>query len=136
MSELECHFTEFFLIDVQSIGLIVPREQEEDFVACLENILQTTILYCDTTSPESTSAKISDTITSSWYNFRGIHFQSQGVLKKNASGFMEKAVLYKTEDYEVKIGQKVSGDVQNALIPTSRHAAAHFSRFWNTFCNI
>ncbi|KAK7595403.1 hypothetical protein V9T40_013228 [Parthenolecanium corni] len=49
--------------EVQSIGLLVPREKEPEFITCLENILQTKIVICDTKKPESTSAKISEAIT-------------------------------------------------------------------------
>lgn len=57
----------FFVAEVQSIGLLVPREKEPEFITCLENILQTKIVICDTKKPESTSAKISEAITTGNY---------------------------------------------------------------------
>lgn len=52
---------------MQSIGLLVPREKEPEFIACLENILLTKIVICDTKKPESTSARISETIITGNY---------------------------------------------------------------------
>lgn len=52
---------------MQSIGLLVPREKESEFITFLENILQTKIVFCDTAKPESTSAKVSETITAGSY---------------------------------------------------------------------
>lgn len=52
----------FNFLDIESIGLIVKKEKEEEFIATLENILQTKIIFCNTKEPAHVSVKISDAI--------------------------------------------------------------------------
>ncbi|XP_065201536.1 protein spartin isoform X1 [Planococcus citri] len=49
--------------DIESVGLVVKKEKEEEFISTLENILQTKIVLCNTKEPAHISVKISECIT-------------------------------------------------------------------------
>lgn len=52
---------------MDSIGLVVPKDKELEFIMILENILQTKIVFCDTKASETAGTKISDTIMAGVY---------------------------------------------------------------------
>ena len=58
-------------IDYQSVGLIVPKDHEEEFILILENILETNIAFCNTNEKPSADIhgnKIASTVVSSVYS--------------------------------------------------------------------
>lgn len=52
-----------FVTDIESVGLVVKKEKEEEFISTLENILQAKIVFCNTKDPAHISVKISESIT-------------------------------------------------------------------------
>lgn len=52
---------------MDSVGLVVPKDKEPEFLMILENILQTKIVFCDTKASETAGTKISDTIIAGVY---------------------------------------------------------------------
>lgn len=49
---------------MESVGLVVKKEKEEEFIATLENILQSKIVHCNTKESEPVNITITDKITS------------------------------------------------------------------------